>query len=273
MILKLIPVTVLLWSATASAHKYHDYRWEKFPVVWYLDDSGYAGGSISTEQLVKVFEEAFATWARVRFGNTCTRIWTQYGGLVKAPGPQQDNRNVLSFLPDPRYPGSSRSFALTVPRYKDGRLYEVDIVFHARPDAPFALNPGAGQYDLQSIALHELGHFFGLDHTDVPAATMYGTFPPAGDTSWRTLEPDDRQGITSLYPRPCGTSCTPDGGQCRAAEICHPQTDRCVDNPQCLEQLPPQSGCSFARSGPRAVMVWLVALALVALGSRQRWSR
>jgi hypothetical protein len=156
-----------------------------------------------------------------------------------------------------------------VPVYRDNLLVEVDLVLHVRPEAPLALVPGPDEYDLLGIVLHELGHFFGLDHTDVPAATMYGTFPPAGDVSWQTLEPDDLQGITSLYPLPCGDPCT-SGSECEADEVCHPQTDRCVPNPECAEILPPVSGCSVADGRASLPALVLVVLSLLAAGVLRR---
>ena len=55
--------------------------------------------------------------------------------------------------------------------------------------------------DLQSIAVHESGHAFGLDDlyaSKCKEATMYWSSPP-GDTSKRTLEDDDVDGMLALY--------------------------------------------------------------------------
>jgi len=55
--------------------------------------------------------------------------------------------------------------------------------------------------DLQSIAVHESGHAFGLDDlyaSKCREATMYWSSPP-GDTSKRTLEDDDVEGMLALY--------------------------------------------------------------------------
>ena len=55
--------------------------------------------------------------------------------------------------------------------------------------------------DLQSIAVHESGHAFGLDDlyaNECKHATMYWSSPP-GDTSKRSLEEDDVNGMLALY--------------------------------------------------------------------------
>jgi len=131
---------------------------------------------------------------------------------------------VISFAGDPAYPGSPSSMAMSVPVYQQGKLIEVDLVLHETPRLAFSTAPGPDEMDLQGVAVHELGHFFGLDHTPVPRATMNARWPPTGDLSWRTLEPDDQEGITALYPAQCSpedagpaTDASGDGGPPAAA--------------------------------------------------------
>lgn len=57
-------------------------------------------------------------------------------------------------------------------------------------------NPGPG-FDLFSVALHELGHSLGLDHSDDTSAVMYPLI--AQSRVFRGLHSDDIAGIQSLY--------------------------------------------------------------------------
>lgn len=59
-------------------------------------------------------------------------------------------------------------------------------------------NSNAKIIDIQSVALHELGHTLGLGHSSDPNAVMYAVLPPTGTK--RGLNADDIAGIQSLYP-------------------------------------------------------------------------
>lgn len=55
-----------------------------------------------------------------------------------------------------------------------------------------------GWYNLQSVALHELGHLVGLDHSGDRGAIMWREAEYCG---WRLLNGDDEAGIVSIYGR------------------------------------------------------------------------
>lgn len=79
-----------------------------------------------------------------------------------------------------------------------GVIWDADVVLNA-DDHEFGVGElGAGQFDATSVLTHEVGHLVGLGHSEVQEATMYATSLP-GQTSRRSLEADDEQGLLALY--------------------------------------------------------------------------
>jgi hypothetical protein len=98
-----------------------------------------------------------------------------------------------------------------------GQVLDADTLFRNDGQATFATpsalvtQQGKGAYDLESLLIHELGHWFALDHSGVWRSIMFPFAPPPGQSlaSRPTqvapdapLADDDRAGIRSLYPDP-----------------------------------------------------------------------
>ncbi len=85
-----------------------------------------------------------------------------------------------------------------------GEITDADIEFNAA-DHTFVVTDGeipADAVDFIATVQHETGHFFGLNDSFDPTATMYGgDLPPTADDPHprRTLAEDDRNGICALY--------------------------------------------------------------------------
>ncbi len=83
-----------------------------------------------------------------------------------------------------------------------GFFIEVDIRYNSAFD--FEVNGAANKYDVQSVAVHEFGHFAGLGDLSTPPCTtihvMWHDLNP-GEIK-HTLQNGDKAGINSLYGGP-----------------------------------------------------------------------
>ncbi|XP_030469878.2 metalloendoproteinase 1-like [Syzygium oleosum] len=139
-------------------------------------------GAIPLEELRGVCSRAFQRWADVTmftFSETSTGESTDivigfYNGDHGDGIPFDGPGNVLA-----------HSFSPT-----DGR-------FHYDADEQWSTNPSSTQFDLESVALHEIGHLLGLAHTPDQNAVMYAITNPGALK--RDLRQDDIDGIHALY--------------------------------------------------------------------------
>ncbi len=101
-----------------------------------------------------------------------------------------------------------------------GQILDADTLFRNDGQATFATPAalataqGQGAYDLESLLAHEIGHWFGLDHSAVWRSLLFPFAPPTGPFLGARpaslvpdgpLADDDRAGIRFLYPDPGDT--------------------------------------------------------------------
>ena len=183
-------------------------RWSRTPVRWFVTDRGVAG--VSASELHAALTRAFATWQNVP---TAT-IDFQFVGFTGARPSDDDGMNVLGFqdLPELERVLGVTEFTVDL---RTGDLIESDIFFNATFNWSVATPGVAGRFDVESVALHEVGHLLGLGHSALgetelmpnarrrvlsSAAVMFPISFGTGNTADRQLQPDDIAGVSDLYP-------------------------------------------------------------------------
>ena len=200
-----VPATT--WSVTA------------LPVRFSLavDASGTASRDLGAEALSEL-DVALRTWPFV--SSTGFRATLAIPATSPALVPGDDGTNGV-FWHDDAWPPElvTDAIAQTV-LHTDatGNLHDTDI--HVNGAAyRWSLDGAGATLDARGVLTHELGHALGLGHSQDPRATMYATHPPG--TSWRSLEQDDRDGVSALYPGKGAAGCDePGSAACPRGFVC-----------------------------------------------------
>lgn len=245
-------------------------NWRRPCISISLDERGAI--DLDEDALRGAIERSFGAWTRVscegghpafniRLNEATVRC--KYASF-DLEGP---NANTIAFADNFEEEGYDESaFAVTVVWYSvdTGEIFDADILIN-EDFAPYTICPDSGcddpeEIDLENVLTHEIGHFFGLAHSDEVASTMY-SLAPRGEIQKRTLHQDDRSGFCALYSEPFERSCSfaPVGG---LASIC------AEDSPP-----PKKSGRCDAGGGALAESLIPLALGLLAMRLHERSRR
>ncbi len=175
--------------------------WSKIPIFYAIGKRGCKDIKDGSDK--EAIHRAFRTWSAL----DCTRLKFKYEGLIEHPEiayqEGQTNHNVIFWINDEDkwlYPTDVLAFTRLEYNRKTGEIYDADLAMNGAYFKWSTQHPvPTGYNSVLNTITHEIGHFLGLDHSEVPSATMYPN-AKTGETQKEDLDPDDRLGICTIYP-------------------------------------------------------------------------
>lgn len=182
-------------------------HWDEMPVRYFV--SNRAGGGVSGAQLEQAVARAFATWDAIPTAD----VSTQFAGVTAAGPTLGDGISTFGFVErrDQDLVLGATSFLIDD---STGEIVEADIFLNSIFPWSVAAAGQTDRFDVESIALHEIGHLLGLGHSALgetelrsggrrvlaAEAAMFPIAFSAGSIEGRTLRNDDIAGVSDTYP-------------------------------------------------------------------------
>jgi hypothetical protein len=199
------PLHAYLKLGTEIAGKLVGLRWASFPIRYFITNRDAAG--VTAPQLQQAVASALSTWAAV----PNVSISSQFVGFTGAAPISGDGMTVIGFQNRPDQDRVLGSTSFTIDAIS-GEVIESDIYLNTVFSWSVSPSGEPGRQDVESIALHELGHLFGLGHSALGETELFGggrrvlgaeavMFPIAlaAGTINRTPRADDVAGLSDIY--------------------------------------------------------------------------
>jgi hypothetical protein len=235
--------------------------WTQLPIPYRF----HAAGSqyFEDSDLRMTVRRAFDTWESVECEDGPTSLAFKQGKDITSD-PDEGEAAPLDFgiyFRDDAWPEQASDIALSrVNAFaRSGMIAGANIEVNTAQKTFRLSNSDRGEFDLQSVMIHEVGHYLGLDHSSDPDSIMVtnycnGESPCSKSTdSLRTLGEDDIAAVCRLYP-PKNSSTAQEG---------------CSASPSSPSSMKTRGG---GRNAPLAI-VPVVALVVAARLRRRRLTR
>ena len=181
-------------------------HWEDLPIRYFVLNRAVIG--VTAAQLEQVVGRSFAAWEAAPFAE----LSSQFAGFTNAAPSLGDGASTIGFRdrPDLERVLGATNFLIDT---QNGEIAESDIFLNTIFPWSVAQGGEVDRFDVESIALHEIGHLLGLGHSALgetelrpggrrvlaAEAVMFPIAFSQGSTQGRTLKADDLAGIADIY--------------------------------------------------------------------------
>lgn len=207
-----IPASAYLKLGTRAGTRTVTLKWSQMPIRYFVTNRGTTG--VTATQLQQTVTRAFSTWEAVPSATSSS----EFAGFTQSNPSAGDGATVIGFQNRPELDRTLGATSFMVDS-TTGAILESDIYFNSAFPWSVSSQGEANIFDMESIALHEIGHLHGLAHsalgeTELRAggrrviaaeSVMFPIAFASGNISGRTLKADDIAGIGDIYPAPSFT--------------------------------------------------------------------
>ena len=202
-----VPVAAYLKLGARLGGRTITLRWSQMPIRYYVTDRAVPG--VSATDFQQAVTRAFATWEAV----PSARMSSTFVGFTQANPVQGDGATVIGFQNRAELDRTLGATSFMIDT-TNGAILEADIFLNSSFPWSVASGGEPNAFDVESIALHEIGHLHGLAHSAMgetelrsggrrviaAEAVMFPVAFSTGNISGRTLKADDIAGISDVYP-------------------------------------------------------------------------
>lgn len=163
--------------------------------------SSVGSDDLATDEHVPAIRNAIATW-NAASGSSARLVENTSPAARARTDWASDDLHLVFFDEDDSsgyLPSGAGIVAITPVWFlSSGVITDADVIFNG-DDFLFTTTGEPGEFDVQDVATHELGHLLGLDHSGWAGATMFPYVDPA-QVLHRSLSQDDVCGLRAAYP-------------------------------------------------------------------------
>jgi hypothetical protein len=198
---------------------------------------------LDLEHIRDTIDASFGQWTEVACGNEALPIelgqTKALGACTQAQYNQYGpNANTIMFLSEwegEDFPREAFGLTLVWHDPQTGEIFDADMQLN-ETIAPIVICDGSCSgdvVDLANVVTHEAGHFLGLGHTTTDLSATMSANALLGETSKRSLEQDDKNGVCSIYGRNAAPLCeeadfAPDRGFTQRCGDQEPEAGSCA---------------------------------------------